>query len=288
MIKYYRTRIELNSNSDSDSDSDSDNSESTSEDKDMIKRLYNEFIQSNINTQDLTCVHKKKQPKCKIYANCCDKIFPCIKCHNEYFINMQPHTVTQKDIVHIMCNACECIQPISNMCSTCETLFSRYHCDTCKIYSDSDAFHCEKCDMCIIGNEYEYKHCNTCNCCIEINKYEDHKCMINRLDSNCPICLDDQKSDKKIVILKCGHSLHEECKNELFLITYKCPMCFKTVKDMTNEFRQIDNQISCEPYPYKKIVEIKCNDCLCTSKIFYHPLGLKCKTCYSYNTYISN
>lgn len=43
----------------------------------------------------------------------------------------------------------------------------------------------------------------------------------------CPICLDeyDEKSDRKIILLNCGHSLHEQCNK-----CDKCPICRQIIK----------------------------------------------------------
>jgi RING finger/CHY zinc finger protein 1 len=231
------------------------------------------------------CMHRErttKMHKCKFYTQCCDKFYYCIKCHNDN----QTHICPPKSITHISCDLCDTMQQISQMCIKCDTLFAHYYCDICKIYSQEDAFHCDKCNACMIGKSYDYKHCKKCNCCISRQKYDQHICLENRLDDNCSICLLSLKSELKTVILKCGHSLHEKCKNELLKDHSKCPICMMTLKDMTNEYKQIDEQIARSSYKNFKIVQIYCNDCMKHSNNKYHPIGTRCIKCYSYNTTI--
>jgi hypothetical protein len=120
----------------------------------------------------------------------------------------------------------------------------------------------------IINNIYE----------IDLKEIEN-KTKINK---TCSICLLSLEED--IEFLKCGHSLHSECCTKLLEYSYKCPECYTTIKDMSEEFKKLDIAIDSEPESIDKEVLILCNDCHTESFIKYHHYGLKCKNCGSYNT----
>ena len=59
------------------------------------------------------------------------------------------------------------------------------------------------------------------------------------------------------------------------------------IRDLTNYNRIMDQEIALTPMPTEyadKIETIMCNDCRDTSKVKFHILGHKCKSCGSYNT----
>lgn len=172
----------------------------------------------------MNCQHKKEKIRCMIYTNCCDHYYQCVKCHNEN----ENHTIKLSDIVNIKCLDCEKTQQISEKCSNekCQICFSQYFCAKCKIFSNETIFHCDQCNACIGGLKYKYKHCKICDCCIEKRKYNLHICIENRLLDNCPICIESLKSNLQVVILKCGHSIHQICKKTLCNTNFlKCPIC---------------------------------------------------------------
>ena len=112
--------------------------------------------------------------------------------------------------------------------------------------------HCDKCGICRIGRACDYKHCDKCNHCYTLNFFQTHKCLSDSTKTNCPIC-EEYMFDSKapISILKCGHSIHKHCWEELLKHgDYKCPFCKKTVTEsMSEQWKLFDMLSSFEPIP---------------------------------------
>ena len=116
------------------------------------------------------------------------------------------------------------------------------------------------------------------------------------MDQNCPICLENlfYSRESSIILDCCKNFIHIHCFNKLFqnrLGLPICPICAKSLYKMTKEeIEYYDNMIveTKETLPTElkdKKVNILCNDCLTkTENIDYHPFGLKCSICGSYNT----
>lgn len=70
-------------------------------------------------------------------------------------------------------------------------------------------------------------------------------------------------------------------------VSYKCPICNKSLANMETQFRNLDIVIQSQPMPPEfrdtKAV-ILCNDCSGRCTVPYHWVGLKCAICLSYNT----
>jgi hypothetical protein len=90
-----------------------------------------------------------------------------------------------------------------------------------------------------------------------------------------------------VVFMSCGHSIHGACYTEHKKVSYKCPICNKSLLNMETQFRNLELAIQSQPMPPEfrdtKAV-VLCNDCSAKSHVKYHWLGLKCAICSSYNT----
>jgi len=236
------------------------------------------------------CEHYKR--KCKLIMPCCNKEFSCRLCHDtEMYDNNNDFKKAHKlgnnrfKIKEVICENCNTRQKKNKKCINCGLIFGYYFCDICNLFDDVDKkqYHCYKCGFCRVGGKENFKHCDKCNLCININ--QKHNC--SRL-GNCPICLEDlQSSRKSLYFLKCNHTLHYECFAEYIKSNYKCPLCLKSMVDMTNYFNNLENEINNTPLPeeYKdKYVNIICNDCQKKSSSKFHFIGIKCNNCSSYNT----
>jgi len=274
----------------SDSTSDKSSSISNSDDeytynelKIITSRLFKKY---DIQTTPY-CPHKKT--KCNFIFPCCNMKFKCGKCHDKFFEDdsKNVHTIDKLQIKQVICDICNERQQISNKCIKCNTIFGKYYCEICKVFADNDHnFHCDKCKICIIGKKCEFKHCDTCKCCIKKDVFVIHKCIENRLESLCTICMDGLKNGDDIFLMSCNHSMHKQCYNEYIKTNYKCPECLKTIKDMTLIFKQMENQIQYEPSINPYTVTIICNDCNKHSVTTYHHFGIKCPKCNSFNSRI--
>lgn len=94
-------------------------------------------------------------------------------------------------------------------------------------------------------------------------------------------------STKAVVFMPCGHSIHKKCYDQHMKVSYKCPLCNKSLANMESQFRNLDVAIQTQPMPPEfrdTTAVVLCNDCSGKSTVPYHWLGLKCSICRSYNT----
>ncbi|RLV93287.1 hypothetical protein JA1_002596 [Spathaspora sp. JA1] len=237
----------------------------------------------------LGCPHYHRN--CKLECPTCLKWYPCRFCHDN---EITDHKLIRNDVKHILCMHCQTPQvPETNYCINCEQELGSYFCRKCVLYDNDtskDIYHCDKCGICRLGLGIgkDYFHCDTCNVCLSIDLYDKHKCVTNTTHCNCTICNEYLfTSVQKVVFMKCGHSIHQHCYDELITHSYKCPICKKTIVNVETQFRLLDQEVMQSPLPppynsWRCI--ISCNDCKGKSNCSYHVLGLKCKYCKSYNT----
>lgn len=277
----------IDSSIDSDDTNNSTDSDITSNDEMTKEEIIDKikYLQRLINYKNNIKINVKKcdymSNNFKIKSTCCDKTYCCSQCHN---FN-STHKINIKK-TNIICNSCDIEQEYGNYCIACdEKLKTIYSCKKCYIFDNTNKykFHCDKCNKCHQDN-VQTKYCNNCNICY-VNT-DNHICV--DLNENCCICL-EKLINGTIFNLKCGHIIHAMCYKNLIKTTYKCPLCCKSVKDMTNEFKKIDDDIE-ENSSYdsadKIYKNIYCNDCGKKSLTQYHYLGIKCKNCNSYNTIV--
>lgn len=113
-----------------------------------------------------------------------------------------------------------------------------------------EVFHCDKCGICRVGGREKSFHCDTCECCIEITKNDRHKCVKSRLKQDCPICLDDMQNSRiPATLLQCGHTIHGPCLKEYLKTSIACPLCKKSIVDMTAYESYFDQQLADMPMP---------------------------------------
>ncbi|KAG6435165.1 hypothetical protein SASPL_100034 [Salvia splendens] len=134
----------------------------------------------------------------------------------------------------------------------CDQIFTCRHC------------HNEATVVCAICNT-EQQVSNLCsNCGVKFGEYF------------CNICkfYDDDISKNQFHCNDCG------------ICRYRCPICSKSVFNMSNSWERLDEEIAATAMPeeYRYEVENLCNDCNHTSKTFFHIFGHKCQHCNSYNT----
>lgn len=94
-------------------------------------------------------------------------------------------------------------------------------------------------------------------------------------------------SPKPVVFMTCGHSIHKRCYDQHMRVSYKCPICNKSLANMETQFRNLDVAILSQPMPPEfrdTRATVLCNDCSGKCVVPYHWLGLKCSICQSYNT----
>ena len=163
-----------------------------------------------------------------------------------------------------------------------------YYCDVCHLFDSSgkSIHHCEKCGICRVGENL--KHCDKCNMCIHQSAFDTHVC-VDRYDDICPLCNEVLRNSRQISVpLKCGHLIHQECLNNYITLgNYQCPICRKSIYDMSSHWEQIDNYVNMCTMPDEfkdRKCKVFCNDCEKKSETNYHFLYNKCQLCNSWNT----
>ncbi|XP_047981793.1 E3 ubiquitin-protein ligase MIEL1-like [Salvia hispanica] len=240
------------------------------------------------------CKHYRR--RCKIRAPCCNEVYDCRHCHNEATSIQRNiydrHDLVRSDVKQVICSVCDTEQPVAHACVNCGVNMGEYFCNICKFYDDDIEkrhFHCDDCGICRIGGRENYFHCKKCGSCYSISLHNNHLCVEDSMRHHCPICFEYLfDSLKDVTVMKCGHTMHSECYHELIKRDrFCCPICSKSIMDMSIAWKRIDEEIEAtvmpEEYRYKK-VWILCNDCNDTTEVYFHIIGRKCSHCESYNT----
>ncbi|KAL6848619.1 hypothetical protein ACP4OV_021202 [Aristida adscensionis] len=195
------------------------------------------------------CEHYKRN--CKLVAACCNKLFTCRFCHDK----VSDHTMERKATVEMMCMLCLKVQPVGPNCETpsCNGLsMAKYYCSICKFFDDERSiYHCPFCNLCRVGSGLgtDFFHCMKCNCCLGMSLIE-HKCREKMLEMNCPICCDFLfTSSAAVRCLPCGHFMHSACFQAYTCTHYTCPVCCKSLGDMTVYFGMLDGLLAAEELP---------------------------------------
>ncbi|KAG5376426.1 hypothetical protein IGI04_041022 [Brassica rapa subsp. trilocularis] len=93
---------------------------------------------------------------------------------------------------------------------------------------------------------------------------------------------------RDITVLRCGHAMHLECTKDMGLHNrYTCPLCSKSICDMSSVWKKLDEEVAAYKIPkvYEdKMVWILCNDCGSNTNVRFHLIAHKCSSCGSYNT----
>ncbi|XP_074383346.1 zinc finger protein BRUTUS-like isoform X3 [Apium graveolens] len=233
------------------------------------------------------CEHYKRN--CKLRAACCGKLFTCRFCHDK----VSDHSMDRKATSEMMCMNCLTVQPVGPICvaPSCNGLsMARYYCSYCKFFDDErTVYHCPSCNLCRLGKGLgiDFFHCMTCNCCLGIQLL-DHKCREKGLETNCPICCEFMfTSSETVRDLPCGHYMHSACFQAYAHTNYICPICSKSMGDMSVYFGMLDALLGSEELPEEfrnRNQDILCNDCERKGTAPFHWLYHKCATCGSYNT----
>ncbi|XP_020099354.1 E3 ubiquitin-protein ligase MIEL1 isoform X2 [Ananas comosus] len=150
-------------------------------------------------------------------------------------------------------------------------------------------YHCNGCGICRIGGRENFFHCYRCGCCYSTILKNSHACVEGAMHHDCPVCFEYLfESRYDVSVLPCGHTIHVHCLKEMREhLQYACPLCSKSVCDMSKVWEKLDMEIAATPMPesfQNKMVRILCNDCGATSQVQFHVVAQKCQKCKSYNT----
>ena len=168
------------------------------------------------------CSHYKRH--CYVKFECCDKFWPCHRCHNNQSTCGQKK-LKSRDTQMVKCVYCKKVQPFGQFCCNCAAKFSSYFCGMCKHLTGNDdhPYHCDKCGICRIHGDRSF-HCDVCGVCLDVQLRGNHKCRAGSAHDECCICLEDAFTGCQI--LPCSHKVHKECATQMIRsgIT-RCPIC---------------------------------------------------------------
>lgn len=246
-------------------------------------------------TNRLGCDHYLRA--CKLRASCCNRLYSCRLCHDA----AESHIMDRSSTTEILCMRCDTLQPVSNRCinKKCGKSFARYFCKVCAFYDDKETrsiYHCHSCNVCRIGKGLgqDYFHCMKCNQCMSMKYFHGHACIEKSMESDCPVCFQYMfTSTQPVKYMRCGHIMHMKCYKQYRKTNIKCPVCSKSLEEMTPLYKQIDEHLaaggSSVPWEYRTArCDMFCHDCQRVSNTQYHFMYNKCPKCSSYNTRVDN
>ncbi|GIL45357.1 hypothetical protein Vafri_2604 [Volvox africanus] len=235
----------------------------------------------------LGCKHYRR--KCQLVAPCCGKIFTCRLCHDDAC----DHRMDRYAVSEMYCMMCGVRQPVGGKCSCCGAAMARYVCNICHLFDDEpgkDIYHCPFCNVCRRGRGLgvDFFHCMNCNACMSLTLFSSHKCREKCIEGNCPVCHEALfDSSQPIKELPCGHFMHSSCFLTYTRYNYTCPLCCKSVGDMSVYFQMLDSLLASERLPPEyggRMQQVLCNDCGKMGFAAFHFVYHSCPHCRSYNT----
>ncbi|KAG5914454.1 hypothetical protein E4U42_000482 [Claviceps africana] len=224
----------------------------------------------------LGCQHYERNVKLQCFT--CKRWYTCRFCHDA----QEDHNLVRRETKNMLCMLCGTPQKASDMCINCGEISAHYYCGICKLWENRKSkpiYHCNDCGICRrgLGLGKDFFHCKS-----------SHKCIERSTDCDCPICGEYMfTSPKPVVFMPCGHSIHKRCYDQHMRVSYKCPICNRSLANMESQFRNLDVAILSQPMPPEfrdTRATVLCNDCSGKCVVLYHWLGLKCSICQSYNT----
>ncbi|KOM41920.1 hypothetical protein LR48_Vigan04g211800 [Vigna angularis] len=258
------------------------------------------------------CQHYRR--RCRIRAPCCNEIFNCRHCHNEAKNNINieqkhRHDIPRHQVKQVICSLCETEQEVSldflaifqyNL----PQWFSKTVLSVVFVWASTSVGRVSSLMMMylrsnIIAVAVEFAELedvkmsstatNVVSCCYPTQMKNSHPCVEGAMHHDCPVCFEYLfESVNDVLVLPCGHTIHKSCLNEMREhFQYACPLCSKSVCDMSMIWEKFDMEIAATPMPeaYRnKMIWILCNDCTKTSHVQYHLVAQKCLNCKSYNT----
>ncbi|KAK4407053.1 E3 ubiquitin-protein ligase MIEL1, partial [Sesamum angolense] len=236
------------------------------------------------------CEHYRR--RCKIRAPCCNQIFTCRHCHNEAASALSnPKESTR--LFAMMLSKLFVRYAIQNNRFPISVQIAASNLEnTSATYANSMMMISPKSSFIVmtaafVDPESSWAYTSPHNIlsvagsCYSIGLRDNHLCVEDSMKSHCPICYEFLfDSTKQTTILKCGHTMHVECYEEMFSQNqYRCPICSKSVLNMSRTWERLDQEIEATAMPeeYRYEVQILCNDCNNRSKAFFHIFGHKCQ-----------
>ncbi|KAL0792379.1 hypothetical protein Bca101_063756 [Brassica carinata] len=257
------------------------------------------------------CPHYRR--RCCIRAPCCNEIFGCHHCHNEAKQNnisvdqKQNHDIPRQKVEQITRSLSSSSQVICILCGTEQEVCSNSLLLFAKLVLTAEcAWGSTSVNPASSTMMIHLKNSITATA-VESAESEDMKIsftatsvavVIQSFSRTVTLVLKEQcittapfylfESRNDVTVLPCGHTIHQKCLEEMREhYQYACPLCSKSVCDMSKVWEKFDVEIAATPMPepyQNRMVQILCNDCGKKSEVQYHVVAQKCPNCKSYNT----
>ncbi|WVZ03353.1 hypothetical protein V8G54_024159 [Vigna mungo] len=254
--------------------------------------LVSEYSESNptqlsameLGIRNFGCTHYRR--RCKIRAPCCDEVFDCRHCHNEAKNSEEVDVVDRHDVPRHE------IKKVQQYCINCGACMGKYFCDICKFFDDDFLQSCrlQRTNTTVKNVAFaELEARITFSTARNVVMEKGHRCVEGAMHHNCPVCFEYLfDTVREISVLPCAHTIHLDCVKEMEKHhRYSCPVCSKSICDMSSLWKKLDKVVALTPMPEtlkNKTVWILCNDCGVKSHVQFHIVAHKCLSCNSYNT----
>ncbi|KVI00181.1 Rubredoxin-type fold [Cynara cardunculus var. scolymus] len=224
------------------------------------------------------CTHYRR--RCKIKAPCCDEVFDCRHCHNEIknSLEIDPihrHDVPRHDVKKVVFVSYVLYVTLNKMFNKIVSAVGYVWGITSVKHANSTTMMFRRISTIVINVAYVEQVARRISF-IATN-------VVNNKMKNLYIDVATRKRSKIHTCVWKG-----QCTMiVLFVLRYSCPICSKSICDLSDMWRKLDNEVEATPMPetYKnKMVWILCNDCEKISRVKFHIVGQKCTQCKSYNT----
>lgn len=230
----------------------------------------------------LGCKHR--QHAVQIWTPCCEKLYPCVLCHDE----TEGHSLDYTQVTTMLCVVCAASQPLGPTCVECHAVLARYFCAPCLIWDRFYSnFHCSRCEHCHPGSPRDYRYCPDCRSCLPRVRFYNHYHLVRPYQKPCAICQEGplHRVAAPVHLPVCNHALHQSCYDQLMRVDYRCPTCRMSIGDTSELFQLYDLERELNPTPrvYRYPVKIYCNDCRKNSETLNNFIQLQCTLCGSYN-----
>ncbi|TXG62070.1 hypothetical protein EZV62_013433 [Acer yangbiense] len=112
-------------------------------------------------------------------------------------------------------------------------------------------------------------------CCYSILLKNSHPCIEGAMHHDCPVCCEYLfESRNDVTVMLCGHTIHKNCLKDMWEhYHYACPLCLKSVSDMSKVWEKYDMEIAATPMPEafsNKMVSLTSSLSLSHIRIYVH------------------
>ncbi|KAK6129726.1 hypothetical protein DH2020_036527 [Rehmannia glutinosa] len=199
------------------------------------------------------CSHYRR--RCRIRAPCCNEIFSCRHCHNDAKNSICVDQKLRHDVPrHLVEKVNFYCDPTHSVASDLVLIVSSFN-KFAKIvvYAWEGTFvEFASCLMMIhLNSSIIVMAVAFAGCCYSVLLKSTHPCVERAMHQDCPVCFEYLfESRNDVIALPCGHTIHKACLKEMQEhYQYACPICSKSVCDMSKVWEKFDMEIAATPMP---------------------------------------